>query len=513
MDRLQPLDTDSPSLAERLGLFGQGDPDLVKRVVFGLLAIYVVSFAIFYPDIATNDDEAMYLRQARLALHGPPTATQIDPMTGQAHTFFMSTYAPGTAMLMAPLVEVFGWRGAFLIPCLSLLAAVWLTLLWIREAGYSPFFALVVLGFPPALVLGRVAMSDVPSAAMAALGFYLFWRGRAEDRHPGWWIGAGFVAGASWVLRATNPVLFVPLFLGTVLRREWKCWALILGGVLGIALRFFCMYIYFGEGLFERSAYYPGFNSIMERLPLYLIGLLLFVPGGLVFSALYKGARRPEIIATIGLVFLFFLLQQFSTKATSFEKRLVLALRYFIPMLPILAFAMSQAVPRVLRSLLERGGTARRFGLGLGTAGVVWAASLGVAAAAVHPLFSVWSSTQAELRDVIARLLPHDAVYVTNWMATRKFIPIIGQKYVRVDRDRVTARDIQLLLEAHGEVYIVLAGRNDSAHWLRDEERSEAFLASLRTEPELLEDHAAGSIDRIRLFRLDADSPPRSKRN
>ena len=100
MDRLQPLDTDSPSFAERLGLFGQGDPDLVKRVVFGLLAIYVVSFAFFYPDIATNDDEAMYLRQARLALHGPPTATQIDPMNGQVHTFFMSTYAPGTAMLM-----------------------------------------------------------------------------------------------------------------------------------------------------------------------------------------------------------------------------------------------------------------------------------------------------------------------------------------------------------------------------------------------------------------------------
>ena len=114
-----------------------------------------------------------------------------------------------------------------------------------------------------------------------------------------------------------------------------------------------------------------------------------------------------------------------------------------------------------------------------------------------------------ELRDLIARTLPRDAVYVTNWMGTRKFIPIIGQKYVRIDRDMVTARDVQLLVEAHGEVYIVLAGRNDSVHWLRDGERSKAFLASLRNEPELLENHAAGSIDRIRLFRLDADSPRR----
>ena len=55
-----------------------------------------------------------------------------------------------------------------------------------------------------------------------------FWRG--EQRHPGWWIGAGLVAGVSWAFRATNPLLFVPLFAGTVLRRETKCWALIVGG-------------------------------------------------------------------------------------------------------------------------------------------------------------------------------------------------------------------------------------------------------------------------------------------
>ena len=499
----------SRSLADRLGLFGDGDPALVTRWVTALLAVYVVSFGIFYPEIVTNDDEAMYIRQARLALEGPPVVSQVDPMTGEPHSFFVSTYAPGTAMVMAPLVELFGWRGAFLVPCLSLVAAVWVTLLWIREAGYSPFFALVLLGFPPALVLGRVAMSDVPSALVSALGFYLFWRG--QDRQAGWWFCAGLVAGASWVFRATNPVLFVPLFAGTVLRRERKCWALVVGGLVGVAIRFGCMYIYFGSGLFERSAYYPAFGSIMERLPLYLIGLLLFVPGGLAFSVLYKGVRRPEIIATVGLVFFFFLFQQFSTQATSFEKRLVLALRYFIPMLPVMAFAMAQSVPAVLCSLRDRGGPAGRFARVLATAGVVWGAGVGVAAAAVHPLFSLWGGTQAELRDVIVEKLPRDAVYVTNWMGTRKFIPIIGQKYLRVDRDAVMARDVQWLVRAHGEVYVVLAGRNDSAHWMRDGERSEAFLASLRSEPELIEDREIGPIDRIRIFRLEANAPRRER--
>ena len=37
--------------------------------------------------------------------------------------------------------------------------------------------ALLVVGFVPTLVMGRVAMSDVPSLALVVLGLWLFWRG------------------------------------------------------------------------------------------------------------------------------------------------------------------------------------------------------------------------------------------------------------------------------------------------------------------------------------------------
>jgi hypothetical protein len=495
------------SLAERLGVFGPGDPVLVRRVVLALLAVYAFSFAIFYPEIVTNDDEAMYTRQALMAFSGKPTITQIDPFTGDPQELYPSTYAPGTALLMAPLVELFGWRAAFLIPCASLLLAVWLTFLWIRDAGHSPFFALVIFGFPPALVMGRVAMSDVPSAAIAALGMFLFWRG--QDRHPGWWIGSGLVAGASWAFRATNPLLFVPLFAGTVLRRETRCWALIVGGLAGLGIRFAAMYVYFGSPTYERSAYHLALMTIMDRLPLYLIAFLVFVPAGLIFGCLYRGRRRPEIVGTILLIFFFFLFQHYSTQATSFLKRLVLALRYFIPLLPVLAFAMSEAVPSTLAALRARGGGARRFALGLGTASLVWLAGIGIAGAAVHPVFTAWSATQAEIKRIIGATLPADRPYVTNWMATRKFIDLFAQQYLRIDRDGVTPRQIQLLTKKYGELYIVLASRNDSAHWLQDGERSEEFLASLRHEPELLVDERPSPIDRLRIWRLEADSPLR----
>lgn len=87
-------------------------------------------------------------------------------------------------MLMAPWVALFGWRGAFAIPVLSLALSILITARWLRGEGPSTLFALLILGFAPSLVLGRVAISDMPSGPVVALGLWLFWRGL--DRGPGW---------------------------------------------------------------------------------------------------------------------------------------------------------------------------------------------------------------------------------------------------------------------------------------------------------------------------------------
>ncbi|MFP8870690.1 MAG: hypothetical protein VCB43_04265, partial [Myxococcota bacterium] len=174
------------SWAERLGVFGRGDARTVLILLLASLAIYTASFVAFYPEIATNDDEAMYQRQAQLVLRGASTVTQINPLTGNAVETSPSTYGPGTAYMLAPFVAAFGVRGSYLVPLLGVILSVLLTARWIRDAGYSPFFSLIILGFPPLLVMGRITMSDVPSAALCALGLWLFWRG--QDRSPRWWL-------------------------------------------------------------------------------------------------------------------------------------------------------------------------------------------------------------------------------------------------------------------------------------------------------------------------------------
>ena len=50
-------------------------------------------------------------------------------------------------------------------------------------------------------------------------------------------------------------------------------------------------------------------------------------------------------------------------------------------------------------------------------------------------------------------------------------------------------------------------------YWRGDAQRTEQFLASLRNAPELLIDERPGPVDRIRIWRLTRDSPPRLRSN
>ena len=150
-------------------------------------------------------------------------------------------------------VALAGWRGAYVVPCLSLLAGVLLLGRWLQQEGRSPLFALLLLGYLPNLVMGRVAMSDVPSLFLVILGLWLFWRG--SGRSWRWWLASGFVAGGSMLFRESNPIPFAPFFAGALLRRERNVWALVVGGIAGLALRVGANAYFLDQPLHYRSAY------------------------------------------------------------------------------------------------------------------------------------------------------------------------------------------------------------------------------------------------------------------
>ena len=473
-----------------------------SRRVAALLALYVVSFALFYPNAVTNTDETGYLNQAQLMLRGESTFTKIDPISGVSKTENPTNYAPGTGLLMAPFIAVFGWRGSFVIGVLCLALSVLFTARWLRDEHRSPLFALVILGFAPTLVMARLAMSDVPSAAFVALGLWLFWRGL--DRGPRWWLAAGFVAGLSIVVRPTNPLPFVPLFAGTVVRRDRHFWALVVGGLIGLAVYSGAMTWSFGDPFYGSDSYIPDLDTLHERVLIYGLGLLVFVPGGIAFALAYRGRRRPEVILSLLGFVGFYLAQEYSTQGTAPLKRMILALRYVIPLLPLVAFAMAESVPRLWRELLARRDVATRARLEKTARAALTTAlaGLAVACAAVLPVFAAWASTQAEIRDEIRRHVSVDQVYITNFAATRKFLPELETKYKHIDRGSIQPDAVSDLIERYGQVYVVFLDRTDSDRWQWDTRATVEFLEALGSLPQPILDRQISSTERLRIWAI-----------
>jgi hypothetical protein len=498
------------NLLDRVGLGEAGvDVRFGWSILLAVCALYTIAFLATYPSVITVDDEAMYVRHAQIVFEGRASMPKLNPVTGKTIDFNVSRYPIGTAAMIAPFVAVAGWKGAFVVPLLCLLGGVLITGRWLQEEGRSPLWALVVLGYPGSLVMGRVAMSDVPSLAVVSLGLWLFWRGL--DRSWGYWFASGFIAGISTIWREPNAVVFVPFFAGTVLRREKACWAIVVGGLLGMAVRLLSSIIVFGEAFFYKSPYIFDLGALPDRLPTYLLTVLVLIPGGLLLVQFYRGRRWPELVASVNLFLLFYLLQEYFMSGTSSLKRIILTARYILPILPLMALAAAEVMPRLWRRLLELTPTPRRKKLETAVAGVL-ALGIGgvaVAAVAVHPLHAAWSSTQAQIRDAIESHTDPDVVLVAHIAFTRKFIDELDRKYFVLSRDQVTPEVAMDLAERFGSFNIVLLDRSDGPYGIQEIANNAKFIASLEPmNPILLFDREMSTTERLRIWRVDRSRLP-----
>jgi 4-amino-4-deoxy-L-arabinose transferase-like glycosyltransferase len=491
----------SHEILDRLEAGSRGD-QLAWRIVLAGCLLYAVGFFAFYPNTITNDDEAMYVRQTLLVLQDASTVPRVNALTGETDDHALSTYPYGTALSMALPTALFGWRGGYVVPCLSLVLGVLVLGRWLQQEGRSPLFALLVLGYPPALVMGRVAMSDVPSLFLVTFGLWLFWRG--SERSWPWWLSSGFVAGASMLFRESNPIPFAPFFAGALMRRERNVWALIVGGLAGLALRVMANAYFLEQPLHFRSPYILALGTMHERLPMYALALLVFVPGGLLLALAYRGRRWPELCIAVAGFVTAYLIQTYYTFATSVLKNMVVTPRYVIPIIPVIVFGMAESVPRLWRRWLEAVDGARRDGLRAAAGAVLalWMGGVMLASFAVHPAFARWSARQGEIRDAIVAKIDLEAVVLTNFMATRKFLPELDLKYLVVDRAQVDVETANSLVQRYGELYIVLLDRTDSAHWIRDAEANEEFIHGIQPAPELIYDQRFTPTDLLRIWRV-----------
>jgi len=421
------------------------------------------------------------------------------------------TYAPryplGTALLLAPFVAIGGSGAAHLATLLLLLIAVIVLMRWLEISGRSPLFALLVLGYPPTLVLGRSLMSDIPSLATVTVGLFCFWRG--IERGWGWWLASGFLAGASISLRETNAIVFGAFFAGALLRRDRHIWALAVGGIAGLAIRVVSDQAIHDTLFFSRANYHLELETLYKRLPVYMLALFVFIPGGLVLGLLYRGRRWPELCTALALFVLVYVIQRHYSYATSPLKRSILAPRYFIPILPVIIFAMAESVPRLWNRQLARASEKNRGRLGTwAPRGVaVWAGGIAVAAIAVHPALAWWGGTQAAIHETVEAYASGDTVLVTNYPATRKFIDGLDRKYIPVSTTARIPQDIELLINQHGEITILFLARSDSPYWRTSADRTAALISAVQGEKDLLVDRRMSPTDHLRIWRVRPSLP------
>jgi hypothetical protein len=365
------------------------------------------------------------------------------------------------------------------------------------------------MGFPAALVMGRTAMSDVPSLALTGAGLLFFWRGL--DRSAWWSLASGVCAGLSLTVREPNVLVFTPFYLGAVIRRDRNVGALILGGLLGSAIRPLGNWIIFGDPFFARES--SGFfdpHALSTNLPKYLVGLLILVPGGLVAGLLYKGRRAIEVRSCVALFVGFYLVYNYSGSPSGWLKGTILGQRFFLPLLPVLAFALAEFVPRCWRRVVERPNRAwLRPVAGIVVAG--WVFAILCISGGVHAYMSRWSRSQAAMRNHIEALVEFDKPLVANLNLAEKTIDRFDFKFVPVDRTTVDSEALLELAERHGRLYVVLIDRSETDYFLEDSRRNDALLASLTGRAELLLEDQTGPDERIRIVRVTARHAAKSE--
>jgi hypothetical protein len=386
-----------------------------------------------------------------------------------------------------------GWRGAALLSAIALIVAVLVTRQWLRDAGRDGAFAILIPAYAGALFFGRIAMSDVPSAAVVAATLWLTWR---AERGPWWAFSAGAAAGASLLLRETNAVILGPILLGALLRGRGSRTAMLAGGLTGVAMRLWISRELFGSALYLRD---PGFGfslrAMLENLPVYALLLLVLFPLGAALPWLYRGERRAELGAAVALYVAIFLFYDYSAARESGTVRgLILTSRYLIPLLPVLVFMAADVYPRLARGAPRLGALKRPAEL-----------AVVVAAFAVHPMVARLESDARSIVAAIQRDTEEAIPVLTNHRATLKYLnPVYGARHL-ILRSHVSARDVRGFVAKHGALSIVFLDRDDSEPFRRDAAENARLLDELGQRCALVvqRDARHDSGVRLRVLRVD----------
>ena len=323
-----------------------------------LLGLVVAGFWVpWYPPAIAIEDEAAYLAQARIFARGELVGNEPGDRTismRETARGVAAKYPPGHPLLLAPF-QWGPWRLGFLLPVTTLLLTTLLAALALRRNGHSALWAALVLLHPTLLLYSRTLMSELTAALVVTAGF--IW---SDPRRPRP-IAAGLALGAAPAMRTA--LLPIAGFLGALF--VWRLWrdgkrihaAQAVGAAL-VPLLALAAYNFavFGNPV-ELHAQYTGtfdWGSSPSRFLFYAVALNLLWPLLAVGVALSRHPRRLEAQVILAFTFLLYGAYYFVDRRFGFPADLVVGLRFFAPVLPLLCIIYVEPLDRLLRHARHR---------------------------------------------------------------------------------------------------------------------------------------------------------------
>lgn len=438
-----------------------------------VLVAYAAGYALFPPRVLLVNDEERYVAQAMAFARGSANLAGATTLLPRSTERVASNYPPGTSALQAPFVALFGWRGAGLLSVVSLALLVAATIVLLRDQRYDTRFALVVPAFVGSLFFGRLAMSDMPGAALAAFALVLLFRRERSWRTT---FAAGAAAGATLLFREPLALFLAPFIVGDVLPWKRGTPALLLGGAAGVLARLAVAAALFGDPLYVRdSGYGFGWSYGAANLGVYAVVLLVLLPAGAALLFLYRGARYVEVRASAVAYIALFLFYGYEPWAENgLARGTLLATRFAIPLLPLVALSAADVLPRWLGARVTEPRAARL--------GVMATAAVAIAAFAVHPAIRRTESGPDAIVSVLHARTRAEEPIVINEKAVGKYLsPVYGARLL-VWRSSADAAALHDLCARHSALQMALLDRTDSPMFRGDADANAQFVRATQRE-------------------------------
>lgn len=327
------------------------------------LALYTISFLLFYPRTFAIVDEDAYLTQALLFRTGhvsyenSPIPT--PHMTVEHDGRLVSKYPPGNALFLLPFV-LLGWRAVFLSGLALALAGTGLFGLALRRLAPSadPAWSLLYLFYPAVVLLSRTVMSDLLAGTAVLAGFYFLLRGRPSL------LVAGLALGFACLVRYSNValVLVALTLVACGPRPRLGRVAMLLAGCVPFAVAILAYDAYAFGGPLAFPMYLTGFFSpafFARNLAYYIPNLLLLYPLMLCAPLFVRRGARLFLAMPAYLLLLLYCFFSFVYESTSWAERLTIGMRYLLPAIPFFVLGFAVAADRIVRRL--RGGGSIKY--------------------------------------------------------------------------------------------------------------------------------------------------------